>query len=169
MSTNAAQQRYCRIARWVLPFVAALATAVDAETLSVGGTGSSAPLVKLLFDEFRKAVPEAALKQASPPLGSGGALKALASGRIDLALIGRPLKDEERPMVGESFVLAATPFVLASNGGLKKNGFTPDELVAVYAGTVTKWDDGSSIRLILRASFESDTLTLKALSPTMAT
>lgn len=169
MSTIAARQRYRRIFRWILSFVAALATAVDAETLTVGGTGSSAPLVKLLFDEFRKTAPEATLQQASPPLSSGGALKALAGGRIDLALIGRPLKEEERPRVGQSFALAATPLVLASNGGLKKNGFTVDELAAVYAGTVTKWDDGSPIRLILRASFESDTLTLKTLSPAMAT
>jgi len=154
------------LSAWLL--VATPAPTAIAQTLKVGGTGSSAPLLTLLFNEFRKTRPEATLSQVSPPLGSGAALKALASGRIDLALIGRPLNPEERTGVGQHFSLATTPTVLASSDGRKKDGFTADELAAVYAGTLAKWDDGAPIRLILRASFEADTLALKALSPTLA-
>ena len=74
---------------------ALLALPVSAETLKIGGTGSSASLVERLFEEFRKQVPDAELFQPTPPLGSGGALKALAGGRIDVAFAGRPLKPEE--------------------------------------------------------------------------
>jgi len=139
-----------------------------AEILKVGGTGSSAPLVANLFEAFRKQVPGVELEQPSPPLGSGGALKALAGGRLDLAFAGRPLKPDEEARVGPSFKLATTPFVLASAGGRKQDGFTRDELAGVYAGTRAVWDNGAPIRLVLRASFESDTEVLRAMSPAMA-
>ena len=81
----------------LMPFLVAALAIVPirpghAETLKISGTGSSAPLVSLLFEAFRKQVPDAELEQPMPPLGSGGALKALAGGRVDLAFAGRPLK-----------------------------------------------------------------------------
>ena len=147
---------------------ALLAQPVSAETLKLGGTGSSASLVERLFEEFRKQVPGVELVQPSPPLGSGGALKALAGGRIDIAFAGRPLKPEEVAQVGRHFRLASTPFVLASSGGQKKNGFSLDELAGIYSGTQSGWESGTPIRLVLRASFESDTELLRAMSPAMA-
>lgn len=138
-----------------------------AETLSVGGTGSSEPIIRLLFDEFRKEVPSATLHQLSPPLGSGGALKALAAGRIGLAVTGRPLQPEEAKRVGQSFLLAETPFVLATRAARQDKGFTLDQLARIYTGEVTTWRDGSPIRLILRPRFESDSQVLKSMSPAM--
>ena len=138
-----------------------------ADTLKIGGTGSSAPLVSALFDEFRKQYPDTELMQPTPPLGSGGALKALAGGRLDMAFCGRSLKPDEAARFGQHFVLATTPFVLASAGGQKKNGFTLDELASVYEGRKNTWDNGAPIRLVLRASAESDTQALKSMSPAM--
>jgi phosphate transport system substrate-binding protein len=141
-----------------------------AETLRVAGTGSSAPLVTKLFAAFRRQAPEAQLAQASsPPLGTGGALRALAAGSIDLALIGRPLSPSEAAAFGRSFPLASTPFVLATQGGRRPSGFSRDELAAVYEGRLRYWDDGKPIRLVLRASMESDTRVLKSFSPALAT
>ncbi len=138
-----------------------------AQTLSVGGTGSSELIVRLLFDEFRKEVPGATLNQLSPPLGSGGALKALAANRIGVALIGRPVQPEEAKRIGQSFVLAETPFVVASRDARQKEGFTLDQLARIYTGELTTWRDGSPIRLILRPRFESDSALLKGMSPAM--
>lgn len=152
----------------LLALTALIAQPALAEPLRISGTGSSAPLVTALFEEFRKQHPDAELLQPTPPLGSSGALKALAGGRIDLALPGRALKPDEAARIGRHFVLATTPLVLASAGGQKKNGFTLDELAAVYEGRQTRWDNDQPIRLVLRASFESDTQTLKSMSPTMA-
>ena len=146
-------------APWVAP--------AHADTLKIGGTGSSAPLVKALFDEFRKQHPDAGLMQPNPPLGSGGALKALAGGRLDMAFSGRALKPDEAAQFGRAFVLATTPIVLASAGGEKKNGFTLDELASVYEGRRKTWDNGAPIRLVLRAGSESDTRALKSMSPAM--
>lgn len=138
-----------------------------AQTLSVGGTGSSEPIVRQLFDEFRKEVPGATLNQLSPPLGSGGAIKALAAGRIGVAFLGRPVQPDEAKRIGQNFLLAETPFVLAGRDARQKEGFTLDQLARVYTGELTTWRDGSLIRLILRPKFESDSGLLKSMSPAM--
>lgn len=143
-------------------------SALAGETLRIGGTGSSAPLAVQLFAAFRRHAPSAELVQNTPPLGSGGAMKALAAGAIDIALIGRQPTPAEATGAGRSFTLATTPFVLASQGGRRAAGFSRDELAAVYEGRLQRWDDGKPIRLVLRASQESDTHTLKSMSPAMA-
>lgn len=136
-----------------------------AQTLTVGGTGSSAPLLQLLFDEFRQQSPQAVLRQISPPLGSGGAVRALKAGHIDLAVVGRALTPVEVSGVGAQFELARTPLVFVTPDGKRPGGFTLDELASVYNGSLGQWDNGQPIRLVLRATFESDTLQIRAMSP----
>lgn len=140
----------------------------QAEVLTIGGTGSAGPLIQLLFDEFHKQAPEVSLRIISPPLGSNGALKAMTAGRVDLAMVGRPISPEELKTYGQHFVLADTPFVMASRGGQRRNGFTLEELAKVYDGSLQKWDSGTPIRLVVRGSFEGDTLLLKSMSPSLA-
>lgn len=138
-----------------------------AEVLTVGGTGSSSPLVQLLFDEFRKQAPDVTLRIIDPPLGTNGALKALAAGRVDIVMAGRPISPEEYKTYGEHFDFADTPFVMASRDGRRAQGFTLDQLAEVYEGRLQQWDTGAPIRLVLRGSFESDTLLLKTMGPRM--
>lgn len=145
----------------------ALNASLHAETLAVGGIGSADPLVRLLFKEFSKQVPDTTLNLIEPPMGSGSAVKALALNRLDIAVLGRALSPEEEKQVGMHFPLADTPLVMASKDGQRRNGFSIDELASAYDGRLQKWDSGLPIRLVLRASFESDTLILKSMSPAM--
>lgn len=138
-----------------------------AELLTVGGTGSSSPLVQLLFDEFRRQAPNVTLRIIDPPLGTNGALKALAAGRVDLVMAGRPISPEEYALYGQHFDFADTPFVMASRDGKRAKGFSMDQLAEVYEGSLTQWDTGAPMRLVLRGSFESDPLLLKTMGPRM--
>lgn len=88
----------------------------------------------------------------------------VASGKLDVALSGRPLKPEEKAQVGLVFHYAKTPLVIAGHGGARKAGFTRSEIADLYAGRLTRWDDGSAMRLIMRSPYESDTLQLRKLS-----
>ena len=151
-----------------LALLVGLLCPAGAETLIVGGTGSAAPLIRQLFDEFRKQSPHAVLDIVSPPLGSGGAMRALKIGRIDLAVIGRPLTPEEAASAGMQFELADTPLVFVTPDGQRPKGFTLDELARVYSGQLKQWDSGLPIRLVLRATFESDTLQIQTMSPALA-
>ena len=157
----------CRGITLVLYFVLGLSSPASAESLVIGGTGSSEPLMKLLFQEFSKQSPGLNLTVVSPSLGSGGGIKALSVGKIDLAVTARPLKTAEATVLGQHFEWAATPFVLATNGGKRQSGFALDELAAVYEGRLQTWDSATPIRLVLRTRDDSDTTQLKSMSPAM--
>lgn len=157
----------CRFAT-ALCLILSLSVSARAGELIVAGTGSSGPLVQILFDAYRKQAPEHTLRLIAPPLGTNGALRALEQGRVHLVMVGRPLAQAEFAKFGQHFHLADTPFVMASRDGLRRGGFSLDDLAKVYAGTLVKWDDGAPIRLVLRGAFESDTLLLKEMSTPLA-
>jgi phosphate transport system substrate-binding protein len=114
---------------------------------------------------YRTQQPNDEVSVMHPPPSSGGGVRMLVSGKLDLALSGRPLKTEEQAQVGSVFLYAKTPLVIAGRNGVRKAGFTSSEIADLYAGRLTQWDDGSPIRLILRSPTESDTLQLRNLSP----
>lgn len=138
-----------------------------ADTLRVGGPGFAMPLVEKLAEAYQRSHPEDTVQLVLPPLGSGGGLRALATGRIDLAFAGRDLKPEEQATLGTAVEWVRTPLALVTNGGQRTQGFSPAELADVYAGRQTRWDDGSPVRLILRSAYETDTQLLRSLSPLM--
>lgn len=146
----------------------AQARQAGAAELVVGGTGSAGPLVEILFAEYGQQRPDVHLRLVTPPLGSNGALRAMAKGRVHLVFAGRPLTKEELSEFGQHFDLADTPFVMASSDGHRKRGFTLDEVAQVYEGSLTRWDNGASIRVIMRGVFESDTLLLKSMSASLS-
>jgi len=147
----------------------ALGTAfpASAEPVTIGGTGSSSPIVRILFDAFRQDHPNLSLTVITPPLGSGGGLKALAEGRIDLTVVARPLKPAEAALFGQTFDWITTPYVLASPNGKRETGFTLEDLANVYQSRQQQWDSGAPIRLVLRTLDDSETQTLAAMSPEM--
>jgi phosphate transport system substrate-binding protein len=149
----------------LLAFVPALP--VQAESLLVGGTGSASPLIKLLIEEFNKQAPDVNVSLVSPPLGSGGGMKSLLAGRLDLAVISRPVKEVEKVVIGRHFELGRTPFALVTNGGQRRNGLTLDELASVYEGRLQTWDNNVPIRLVLRTRDDSDSLQLESMSTAM--
>jgi phosphate transport system substrate-binding protein len=164
---NILKNRMKRAFSIALYLSALLAFPASAEALRVGGTGSAEPLLQRLFEEFSRQAPEASFKIISPPLGSGGGIKALLAGRADLVVIARPLRAEEAALLGRQFVLADTPFIVATHGGQRRNGFTFDELAQVYEGRLLTWEGGKTIRLVLRIREDGDTVQLKALSPAL--
>ena len=138
-----------------------------AEPVRVGGTGSASPLMQELGSAYRKQHPNDEVRVMFPPPSSAGGLRMLVSGKLDLVLSGRPLKPEEQAHVGRVFLYAKTPLVIAGRGGARKAGFTRSEIADLYAGRLTRWDDGSAIRIIMRSPYESDTLQLRKLSPSV--
>ncbi len=140
---------------------------VQAESLLVGGTGSAEPILNLLFAEFAKQEPTIQTRVIHPALGSGGGVNAVMANKIDLAVVSREAKPEEKAKIGRQFVWCKTPFVMVSNGGQRPNGYTADELAKVYQGSLSTWDDGKPIRLILRDINDSDSAVLKKMSPAM--
>lgn len=138
-----------------------------AETLTVGGTGTSAPLVERLAHAYSKLKPDVTVRVVSPPMGSNGAIRAALAGAIDLAVAGRPLTDAERAQGGQDRELGRTALAFVTSKAPAPPGWSVDDLASIYAGKVTHWADGSPIRIVMRSQGESDTATLRSLSPAM--
>lgn len=146
-----------------LAILALFTTPAVAQTLTVGGVGSLTPLVKKLAEEFGRTSPGIEVSVIEPPIGSTGGMRALAAGKVDVALSGRPLKADE---TGVAIPWVRTPLVLASSDG-RLDRLDTVTLVEVYESRRRTWDDGRQIRLVLRGAFESETLMLRGLSPDM--
>jgi len=140
------------------------ATAV---VVRIGGTGSSLGTMQHLVDAFRKTHPQADFVIV-PSLGSGGGIKALRAGVIDVALISRPLKETERGPDIMAVEYARTPLVFATAMPATVVALTMPDLVSIYVGERKTWPNGRPLRLVLRPESESDTDIIKSVSPEMS-
>ena len=119
------------------------------ETLKLGGTGGVLGTMNSLgaaFAEANAGVTVSILQS----LGSGGGIKAVLTGAIDIALSTRPLNDKERSLGAKAIAYAITPVVLATPKRNPKTGVTSEELVATFAGKQATWPDCTVIALVIR-------------------
>jgi len=137
-----------------------------ATELRTGGTGGALGTVRMLAEAYKAKVDPQFSIQIVPDLGSSGALKALERDAIDFALMSRPLTKAEVARGLTSIEYGKTPFVLATSRK-DVNGLTLAQIADIYAGKVSRWPDGTPIRLVLRPANNSDTAALGAFSPSV--
>lgn len=127
-----------------------------ASSLTIGGTGADLGTMKLLANAFTRDRAGVRIR-VLPSLGSGGGIRAVIAGKIDLAIASRPVKNKERAKGARSSVYARTALAIATSERNPMNDITSAEMVAMYAGEQTAWPDGSRVRLVLRPKSDSDT------------
>jgi phosphate transport system substrate-binding protein len=149
----------------LLALLAGVPPSAWADALKVGGTGSGPALLRVLAVGYCEEHPDEQVDVLSFSLGTGGGVRALAAGKIDLAVLGRPLADDEKRDGLRVAAWARTPLVLATSDGKLAGGMSVPLLVDILRMRRTTWDDGSKIRLILRIPQETDTMVLAGLSP----
>lgn len=141
-------------------------TALAESRIRIGGTGSAIATMQILAKSFTKSHP-GIIVDIVPSLGSGGGIKALHAGIIDLAISGRTLKPAERTGGVQVTEYARTPFVFSASSHNSASAITTKELVNIYQGETRVWPDGKTLRLVLRPEVESDTDIVKSMSPEM--
>lgn len=142
------------------------AMAAQAQVLKIGGTGAGLGTMQLLAQAYAKTRPDARIT-VLPSMGSGGGIKAVVAGAIQIGVSSRPLSEAESKAGAAAVEYGRTPLVFATAATNKVTGITTQKLVDFYAGTVEEWPDGSKARLVLRPIGDSDSETIKALSPAM--
>lgn len=138
----------------------------QADKLSIGGTGNALGAARLLADAYTRLHPSDQIT-VLPSLGSSGAIKATAAGKLGLGLSSRALKEDELAagLVATEYAKSATVFAVAAN--LKLTGVSLAQIEQLYAGTLSTWPNGTSARPIIRQADDDNTVQVKKLSPAM--
>lgn len=131
------------------------ATPVRAEDgrVHVAGSGSCIPMARMLAGAFIQQGDVAPEVHAS--IGSGGGLRALRDGAIDLALVSRPLRPAEEADGLVYTPFARIPVVVAAGLDVPDRSLTEAQLEALFGGVQTQWSDGSTVVLLLREEGDS--------------
>jgi phosphate transport system substrate-binding protein len=134
--------------------------------LRVSGSGTALPLLRILAAGWE--TKEAALLFL-PGLHSGGGIKGVADGSLDIGAISRPLTKAETSsrykvtwLASDALLIAASPDVAA----LGVRGLTTRQVRDIYSGKITDWSQvGGSKRLPIivldRHEDESAKITLR--------
>ncbi len=133
------------------------ATQVEAKPtrLLLGGTGGDLGTMRLLAKAYEKSHPDVTV-QVVPSLGSGGGIKALLAGAIDLSISSRPVKDKEYAQGARSRPYAKTALVFAVPKNMPNKGITTPKVLEIFTGDRAMWADGSPVRLVLRPPTDGD-------------
>lgn len=151
----------------IMTVLAFLAPAVFAEeTIRVSGTGAAIGGMKLLGEAFGKKHPGVTVV-VYPSLGSTGGIKAVAAGKLDLAVSARRVKEEEKVPGLVEKPYAKSPYIFATSSSNPASGLRLAEIRDIYAGKITTWPDGRMISLVLRPAHDASTDFLENLSPEM--
>ncbi len=134
---------------------AALGYGASAAELKVGGTGGDLGTMRKMADVCA-AVNHGVTVTVVPSLGSGGGIKAVAAGAIDVAISSRPLKDAERKNGLVDFPYAETAMAIVTAGKQAIPDLSRSKLVAIFGKDDVAWPNGDPIRVVLRPSNDGD-------------
>ena len=133
------------------------------ETIRINGSGSGLEMMRPLIDSYRKNQRGIAFVMEKP-LGSSGAIKALAAGYLDIALTSKNLKPEDAASGLKVRHYGKTPLAIVTNVGNVKKDISTKELEDIYSGAIKQWPSGELVRPILRPNEDIDTKILQGLS-----
>ena len=134
----------CLVMFQSLPTMAAPAPAPDAVMLNGAGATFPYPIYSKWFSDYNKIHSDIEINYQS--IGSGGGIRQLLSGTVDFGASDAPMTDEQ---LGQAKTkILHFPTVLGADvptynipGITQELNFTPDALVGIYLGKITKWND----------------------------
>jgi phosphate transport system substrate-binding protein len=137
-----------------------------ADTIKIGGTGNALGTMQLLANAYSQAHPEVKII-VLPSIGSSGAINAVPNNAIDIGLSSRPLKETEQQKGIKAIEYARSPTVIAVSNKEKVTNISLKELADIYSGTMLNWQDGTTIRPIIRQPGDDNSIQLMGLSPAL--
>jgi phosphate transport system substrate-binding protein len=122
--------------------------------LTAAGSGVNLAITRLLAEAFMQEHPQIIITVPGS-IGTQGAIVATVDGAINLGLISRPLKDEEKALglVAKPYARVAT--VIGAHPAVQDAGITSEDLIAILKGVKTRWLDGNEIIVQVREKFDS--------------
>ncbi|MCA9705615.1 MAG: substrate-binding domain-containing protein [Myxococcales bacterium] len=137
-----------------------------ADGLRLAGSGSNLPLTRALSAAFPRGQGRYSVVHAS--IGSGGGIRALLDGVIDIALISRPLREGEREQGLVATPYARVPVVVAVHASVPDRAITRDQLVAIFDGSQRTWSSGAPVVVLQRERDDSSHWAIDRILPVFA-
>ena len=141
-------------------------TAFANDVIRINGSGSALVMLKPLIRGYVKMHPDVRIEMEKP-LGSSGAIKALISGALDIAVVSKKLSDNEMKQGAKAQDFGSTPLAIVTAKDVPLKNIKTNELESIYSGQMRKWPNGENIRLVLRPQEDIDVKILRGLSPKM--
>lgn len=163
--------RFIQLGGWRRQVLTALCgllmlSAVQAEELRIGGTGTALGTMRVLADAYAAGKPDLHVS-VLPSMGSKGGIKAVTVGSLQIGVSSRPLSDAEAAAGATAIEYGRTPFVFAVASSRPVRGITSAQLIDFYTGRAEQWPDGSRVRLVMRPVGDADSDLIKSISPAM--
>jgi phosphate transport system substrate-binding protein len=141
----------------IIGILTAAAAGDQDPTIRVGGSTTLLPIMANCGSEFMEKYQtwdrlDASLPKSTTTVfvtggGSGFGVKSLLNGVIDIGMVSRDLKDQEKKLLGEhqDYLVGKDAVAIAVNtrnplAGRKK-GFTPGELTAIFSGEIKNYQE----------------------------
>ncbi len=115
------------------------AGATETAPLVIAGTGDSEELLRTLAARFMRDNPDTRI-EVPDSVGSTAGIKAVLSGKAELARTARPLRDEEKAQGLTELVFAKAPVIFAVNPSVTGvESLTPRQILDIFSGQVADW------------------------------
>lgn len=137
----------------------------SAETVRAAGTGMGLALVRLLAEQFGREHPGSPV-WVPQSVGSSGAVKGLAAGKLDVGILARPLAPGE--VAGaRSVELCRTPLTFFVNAARSDVTLSQSDLEALFASRLPAFS-GGEVRMLLRPANDTNFIRLLEFYPQLA-
>jgi phosphate transport system substrate-binding protein len=135
-----------------------------ANLLRLAGSGSNLPVTNALANAFMARRPWLRVR-VNESIGSVGGVQATLDRAIDIGLISRRLKAQEREAGLVDIAYARVAVVVAANPSVPLRKITRTQLLDLYSGRATYWEDGSPVELLKREPGDSSHLAMYVAVP----
>ncbi|MGE5299532.1 MAG: substrate-binding domain-containing protein [Acidobacteriota bacterium] len=137
-----------------------------AKTIKIGGTGTALATMRLLGEAFQDRHPGIVVK-VFPSLGSGGGIKAVLEGDIDLAVSSGKPSSARKAEGLVAYEYGRTPLVFVTHKTNPLSDITLKQVVDIYSGRMMNWPGGTPVRLVTRPAGEASAHLLEGISHDM--
>ena len=126
--------------------ISTVSNLVASTSLTIEGTGDSQEILRELAKLYEKKHPNDFIIIPNS-VGSSGGIKKLMANKCKLSRIARPLKQKEKEKDLKNIIFGYSPIVFVINGDTKDTLLLEKNIIDIFQGDITNWDEIPSIGL----------------------